>query len=171
MCGSLKFGEEEVRVKTEFDPEGKLLIRDSPTSTNGRTPSLPVYWEGWAWNEKMHSFVDNKGNQKPGWLTSGHWKRAEVLATEFNEKFRWYKVPPHQTVKAIVLELNDKVIMKLLTREARGKEILVTGKRTDTKKKIEGARFVMAGPQRAFLKRELRVERETSHTGLSGMNL
>jgi hypothetical protein len=183
MGGSLKFGEEEVRVKSEFDGEGKVLIRDTPTSTVGRTPTIPVFWEGWAWAEKTGFWYSSQEDEeswqrcartacncpteedlrqgnaketletcpkpKKGWLDSGQWKRADVLATSFNEKFRWYEVPKHHVVKAIILEREDRIVMKILTREAQHKERLVTGKPSE-KGIIEYARFTQTGPQRVF---------------------
>lgn len=159
MGGSLKFGEEEIRVKTEFDGEGKILIRDSAASTAGRTPTVPVLWEGWAWAERMNPWYEREEDRedpairpRKGWLDEGKWKRADILASAFNEKFRWYEVPLHEAVKAIVLEREDCVIMKVLSRPARGRECLVTGTPNESGK-IEDARFTQTGPRRVFADR------------------
>ena len=182
MGGSLKFGEEEIRVKTEFDGREKVLIRESAASTVGHFPEVPVLWEGWAWADKANKWYSSEEDEqkvqkfarvssgcptekdleeqeelkktKPnaGWLDAGQWKRADVLATSFNEKFRWYEIPDHHVVKAIVLEREDRVIMKILTRDARHKERLVTGK-PNKNGIIEYARFTETGPQRVFPRR------------------
>lgn len=139
MSGALRFQNTELLVKSRMLLGDKLIVRQTPMSSVGRTFDKIVFWEGWAWEERLLQYVDpDTRATKPGWLKSGLWKRVDILATAFNEGPRWYEVPPHHVVKGIVLVGGPELVLKVLTRESRGNERPVK------------PRFTLTGPQRIF---------------------
>jgi len=116
MCGSLKLNEVvPTNVREEFDPKGKVFVQENPPSLDGTVINKPIYWDGWAREEGLQD----------KWLNQGPWMRAEILASSFNERGRDYEIPMGHAIRAIVMERPDRFVLKIVTREAEGKEIEV----------------------------------------------
>lgn len=128
MCVELVFGSDSVSVKNEFKPKGRVLIQDDDGSfyTNkAHEVRNEVYWDGWIQQEQVAN-----------WIARGAWKRAEIFATKFNQRGRIYDVPPGQVIKGIAFRTSERTILKVVTREAVGKETEVQ------------ARFALTGQRR-----------------------
>ena len=124
MCVELAFGNENIPVKNSFDAKGRVLVRDEELKL-GATPVLDeIYWDGWIREE-----------DKVKW-TSGQWCPAEILATKFNQRGRWYDVPPGQIIKGIAFNTGERIILKVVTREAVGKEAKVQDRFAATGRRI-----------------------------------
>lgn len=145
MGSALEFGSTIIKVRETFDGGDRVLVRQSPTIREGIIPMVPIYWEGWAWQERLHKWIDpDSGTMRIGWLDTGKWKLAEILATRFNEGPRWYEVWPHHAVRGIILLRGDRAILKILSRPAVGNE-----RRTQRKKEGQNLqpRFTLTTPQ------------------------
>lgn len=139
MSGALRFPKTEFLVKNRMVLGDKLVVRKTPMSPEGIIFNKTIFWEGWAWEERLLEYIDpDSGALKPGWLKSGMWKRVDILATAFNEGPRWYEVPRHHVIKGIALINGAEIILKVLTRESCGHE------------KSVKPRFTLTGPQRIF---------------------
>lgn len=104
MCVELVFGDDSISVKKDFNPKGKVILGNVRVREE-------IYWDGWVRKEDVSN-----------WMRRGKWRRAEVLANKFNQRGRVYDVLPGHAVKAIAFRTNEKVILKVVTREAVGKE-------------------------------------------------
>lgn len=112
MCGSLKFNERVITLRTPFKPDGKVLIQEDNMKLSAFRTNKEIYWDGWA---KKESLTEK-------WLCKENWVSAEILATSFNERGNDYEIPCGYSIRAIALELPHRVVIKIVTREAEGKE-------------------------------------------------
>lgn len=110
MCKAFKFNEVVIGVKQVFDCYGLILVQSPPYPEHGTIVTKMVYWDGWVQEEDLEKW------------TGGAWRRAEVMATHFKQKQRWYEVPRGEVIKAITLETEDQIILKVVTRKSRNLE-------------------------------------------------
>ncbi len=112
MCVEFTLGGENVKVKTEFFPKGLVLIENSPQLCIAEQVSCneSLYWDGWVQKEQVSNY------------TIGTWRKAEIFATKFNQRGRWYDVPKGEIIKAIAFSSDDRVVFKIVTRLAVGLE-------------------------------------------------
>ena len=127
MCLELIFGDETVSVKSSFRSNGKVLVQDEDVSSNSNKAhkiQTEIYWDGWV-----------KEEQASAWIERPIWRKAEIFAIKFNQRGRVYDVPPGEVVKGIAFSTDKRTILKVITREAVGKErevqdrFALTGKR------------------------------------------
>ncbi len=121
MCVELAFGNENISVGNEFDPDGRVIIQQYKPCFNAERPTDLVYWEGLIKQEDVSQ-----------WTKSGQWTRAEIFASKFNQRGRWYDVPSGQIIKGIALNTSERIILKIVTREAVGKETYVQNRFAST---------------------------------------
>lgn len=112
MCVELIFGKDKVSVKNAFRLRNRVLAQDTRNAAS--YVDEEVYWDGWVREEDV-----------PKWMAAGSWRRVEIFATKFNQRGRIYDVPPGHIVKGIAFSTGERTILKVVTREAIGKEIEV----------------------------------------------
>lgn len=110
MCVEITIANNHISVRTEFDSLGRILIQKESNSLMSDEVKRKVYWDGWIRKEDAYKW------------TNKSWRRAEIFASEFNQRGRQYDVPPGQIIKGIAFNTNEKTILKILTRKALGKE-------------------------------------------------
>ncbi len=118
MCDVITIGQKEFAIHDTFFPNGKVLIRTHRTNGRGEKVIKPIYWDGWAREEAIEE-----------WLKTEHWKRADIIAERFSINTRRgrmeYEVPSHHAIKSIILETQDRMIVRILSREPVGMEAAV----------------------------------------------
>lgn len=112
MCGVLRLENQAGFIKGILPDNMHVVLKDKPC--RGTLTEKPVFWDGHAREESINE-----------WL--GTWRRAEIHADSYWEgkPGKLYHLQPNHVVKAIALDRDEQVVVRILTREARGMEKLV----------------------------------------------